>query len=108
MRCFTHLPFWLCFLFLLTFGTSNVDFVATTPIHIDQLNKELIFHPNKEFTSFLLSGFREGFDTGVSKVRDESFECQNLRSAPRDPPAVTGVVDDKLNKVYLIGYATFT
>jgi hypothetical protein len=51
----------------------------------------------------LLSGLREGFDTGISKLPDESFECRNLRSALRDPVTVTDLVNEELNKGYLIG-----
>jgi Reverse transcriptase (RNA-dependent DNA polymerase) len=60
-------------------------------------------HPNKTFTTFLLSGLREGFDTGISKLPEKSFECQNLRSAIRDPVSVSSLVNEELLKGYLIG-----
>jgi hypothetical protein len=82
---------------------SNVNCAATIRIDIDQLNKELISHLNKGFTSFLLPGLREGFDTGISELPHESFECQNLRFAIRDPVSVTSLVNEELNKGYLIG-----
>ena len=91
------------FLFLLIFGESRVTFAATTPIDIDQLNKELISHLNKRFTSFLLSGLREGFDTGISKLPEKSFECQNLRSTIRNPGTVTCLVNEELKKGCLLG-----
>ena len=88
-------------LFLLLFVIVNscctsVQLVATTPIDVDQLEKELADHPDKKFTLFLVSGLREGFDTGISNIPVKSFECPNLRSACRDPENVTRLVDEEL------------
>ncbi len=77
--------------------------MATTPIDIDRLEKELADHPDKPFTSFLISGLREGFDTGISSLPDKVFECPNLRSARRYPETVTRLIDEELSKGFLIG-----
>ncbi|CAF5143754.1 unnamed protein product, partial [Rotaria sp. Silwood1] len=76
---------------------------ATTPIDICRLEQELVGHPDKEFTSFLLSGLREGFDTGISNIPNKPLECPNLRSARCDPKNVTRLVAEELNKGFLIG-----
>ena len=80
-----------------------LKFVASTPIDIDQLERELNHHPDKRFTQFLISGFRDGFDTGISQLPSIAFECQNLRSALRDPEAVRRLVDEEVSKGFLIG-----
>ncbi|CAF4209424.1 unnamed protein product [Rotaria sp. Silwood2] len=66
--------------------STNIPLIATTPINICRLEHELAGHPDKKFTSFLLSGLCEGFDT-----------------ARRDPKNVTCLVAEELNKGFLIG-----
>ncbi|CAF4192315.1 unnamed protein product, partial [Rotaria sordida] len=83
--------------------STNIPLVATTPIDICRLEQELVGHPDKEFTSFLLSGLREGFDTGISNIPNKPLECPNLRSARRDPENVTRLVAEELDKGFLIG-----
>ncbi|CAF3553719.1 unnamed protein product [Rotaria sp. Silwood1] len=83
--------------------STSIPLVATTPIDICRLEQELVGHPDKEFTSFLLSGLREGFDTGISNIPNKPLECPNLRSARCDPKNVTRLVAEELNKGFLIG-----
>ncbi|CAF4000784.1 unnamed protein product [Rotaria sp. Silwood1] len=56
----------LCSRCRVTSCSTSIPPVATTPIDICRLEQELVGHPDKEFTSFLLSGLREGFDTVTS------------------------------------------
>ncbi|CAF2986886.1 unnamed protein product, partial [Rotaria sp. Silwood2] len=76
----------LCSRYRVTGCSTNIPLIATTPINICRLEHELAGHPDKEFTSFLLSGLCEGFDT-----------------ARRDPKNVTCLVAEELNKGFLIG-----
>ena len=68
-----------------------------------ELKLELKGHPDKTFVNYLLDGFQNGFDTGLSQLPEHSFECKNLLSAQRNPVSTAELTDTELNRGYLIG-----
>lgn len=52
---------------------------------------------------FLLSGFTEGFHTGLIALPQTSWEGGNLRSASEDPAAVEELLQAEVDKGFLIG-----
>lgn len=76
---------------------------ATTPINIPALEFELKNHPDRDFVSYLLSGLKFGFNTGIQSPPAHSFICKNLRSALANPEAVTAAIQEEVRKGYLIG-----
>ena len=84
----------------LTFEPSTV---VSTPINIDRLEQELSSHPDRTFVQHLISGLRNGFDTGIQQLPEQSFICKNLLSAVKNPEVVTDLLSKELSKGYLIG-----
>ncbi|MCG8431051.1 MAG: hypothetical protein MJA29_07750, partial [Candidatus Omnitrophica bacterium] len=76
---------------------------ASTPINIDQLEKELAKHPDRSFVGNLIHGLRYGFDTGIQQIPQTSLKCKNLLSARREPEVVTQLLHKELEKGYIIG-----
>lgn len=64
---------------------------------------ELKGHADKTFVNYLLDGFQNGFDTGLTQLPEHSFECNNLLSAQRNPVSTSELIDTELNRGYLIG-----
>ena len=67
--------------------------MPTTPINIENLEDELIHHPDQHFVNFLISGLRYGFDIGYFGP-DCSRISRNLLSADKSPL----LVDEYLKK----------
>ena len=72
-------------------------------ISVDQLEQELVNHPDKAFTDYLTSGCRNGFDVGLSEYPSVPYFCRNNLSARNDPIKTTELINDELRKGYLIG-----
>ena len=81
---------------------SEIAYIKS-PVNFEQLKLELKGHPDKTFVNYLLDGFQNGFDTGLSQLPDHSFECNNLISAQRNPVSTAELIDTELNRGYLIG-----
>ena len=79
------------------------DFKVETPVDIQNLEKELLYHPNVEFKTYLLDGLRNGFDTGIKNLPTNSIECKNLRSAERQQEDVAHLINTEVEKGYLFG-----
>ena len=77
--------------------------VIFTPINVDRLEFELAEHPDNSQTSYLLSGLRQGFDTGIKTLPEISFECKNLLSARSQPECVKKLINNEVEKGYLCG-----
>lgn len=65
--------------------------------------EELKNHPDKEFVSTLLHGLEYGMLTGINPLPEKSLECKNLQSALREPDIVDQLLQQELNKGYLLG-----
>ena len=74
---------------------------------IDQLEFELLHHPNRQYVNNLIQGLRNGFDTGITELPTTSYECKNLLSARQNPDKVSDLVNYELGKGYLIGPFTY-
>ena len=72
-------------------------------INLDFLRSALASHPDQAFVLNLLTGLEQGFDTGFSEFPAYTLECQNLRSARKDPETVSALLQAELEKGYLIG-----
>ena len=86
---------------------SRFEYKATTNINIDQLEFELLHHPNRQYVNNLIQGLRNGFDTGITELPTTSYECKNLLSARQNPDKVSDLVNYELEKGYLIGPFTY-
>ena len=74
-----------------------------TPINTDRLEYELQKHPDMEFKNYLLSGLRNGFDTGIKYLPSNSIECKNLRSTIANKDVVSDLIKTEVDKGYLNG-----
>jgi hypothetical protein len=81
----------------------ELDLTASTPIDIDRLELELQSHPDRDFVQELITGLRDGFDTGIDPLPTISFECKNLLSARKQPEFVSSALQSELDKGYMIG-----
>ena len=77
--------------------------VTPPQISCDELERELINHPDKDFTDYLINGIRTGFDTGISILPCHSCECKNSLSCRKDPVKTTELIETELKKGYVIG-----
>jgi hypothetical protein len=82
-------------------GVSKIS--VSTPINVDRLESELENHPDKEFTKYLISGVRHGFDTGFKYLPTNSLQCKNLRSATANHQCVSELIGSEVDKGYLSG-----
>ncbi|XP_071171222.1 uncharacterized protein [Mytilus edulis] len=72
-------------------------------INVNNLEKELAKHPDRNFVKYLLDGITNGFDTMVSKTELPTVECKNLQSAFRNPDSVDIIIKQEVDKGYLVG-----
>ncbi|XP_033749212.1 uncharacterized protein LOC117333903 [Pecten maximus] len=77
--------------------------VASTPIDIQELERDLALHPDRDFVSYLLTGLRSGFHTGITSLPRNSIECANLLSARNQSDVVKELIGSELDKGFLIG-----
>ncbi|XDV33697.1 hypothetical protein PO909_004007, partial [Leuciscus waleckii] len=75
----------------------------SSPIIISSLARELDNYPDKNFTQFLLSGLKEGFDPGLESIPDSSLICNNLQSAIAEPYIVEALIKKELDSGFMIG-----
>ncbi|RXN20392.1 poly [Labeo rohita] len=75
----------------------------STPVNISHLAIELALHPDKEFTNYLLSGLRHGFNPGVECVLSQNKICNNLQSALAEPDVVNDLIKKEVNSGFMIG-----
>ena len=75
---------------------------TTSAVNTEQLAKELEYHHDKSFCKYLLQGFTHGFDTGLTRVPELSYECSNLLSA-KTQPATSQLLETELERGYIIG-----
>lgn len=76
---------------------------VNTPVNIDILHLWLKDHPDKEFVSYLINGLQFGFHTGFQTIPETPFECKNLRSAEKHSECVGDLIQQEVNKGYLLG-----
>ena len=73
--------------------TINYDMSIFTPINVDRLELlELAEHPDSSQICYLISDFKQGFDTGIETLQEIFIECKNLLSARSQPECVTKLV----------------
>lgn len=77
--------------------------VTPSSVCVATLQAELKNHPDKEFVDQLISGFTEGFDTGIQLLPHYSHQCRNNLSARQDPQKTEELIKKELDKGYLIG-----
>jgi hypothetical protein len=81
----------------------NYATTATTPVNIARLAYELKHHPDQGFVNTLITGLRDGFDTGLSDVPQTNFECKNLRSVRGHELFVAAELESELKNGFMIG-----
>ena len=74
-----------------------------TSINVGNLEHELKLHPDRDFVNYLLSGLKEGFDTGIKSIPQSPFICKNLNSALNDMDAVDLFLKKDVDKGFVIG-----
>jgi len=82
---------------------KEVTAVPSTPIHIENLEAELKFHPDSSFVDYLIHGLRNGFDTGFTEIPSTPYMCKNLQSARNDPQSVSDLIQKEIKKGFLLG-----
>lgn len=75
----------------------------SSPIIVSSLAQELVNHPDQNFTQYLLSGFKEGFDPGLESLPTTSLICKNLQSAISEPKTVDALISKELESGFMMG-----
>lgn len=81
---------------------GNYMSFVNNPVNIDILQLWLKDHSDKEFVSYLINGLQFGFHTGFRRTPETPFECKNLRSAVKHPEYVGDLIQQEVNKGYLL------
>lgn len=81
----------------------QIPSILPSPINIPVLQSELMYHPDQHYVHYLIKHLYEGFHTGINPLPKTSLECKNLLSACRDPETVDLIVQEELQKGYLLG-----
>ncbi len=71
----------------------------STPVNISRLSSELSHHPDTNFTSYLLSGLKQGFNPGTTCPLSHNTICNNLQSALAEPDTVDNLIKKKSSQV---------
>ena len=74
-----------------------------SPVNTSQLETELTSHPDRHFVNFLMRGFNDGFDTGITKLPVIPYICKNLLSATKQPQSTMELLQTELERGYVIG-----
>ena len=77
--------------------------IPSTPIDIDKLEFELLYHPDRNFVSYLYNGLQFGFDTLIPRVNLVYKECKRLLNARQNPEDVQQLIESECQKGYLYG-----
>lgn len=75
----------------------------STPVNISRMEFELANHPDAEFTNYLLSGLKNGFNPGVECPLSQNTICNNLQSALIEPEVVTNLIKKEVESGFMIG-----
>ncbi|XP_052428992.1 uncharacterized protein LOC127970440 [Carassius gibelio] len=75
----------------------------STPVNIFRMTIELAHHPDKEFTNYLLSGLKHGFNPGVVCELTQNTVCRNLQSALAEPDIVANLIKKEVDSGFMIG-----
>ncbi|CAF1435879.1 unnamed protein product, partial [Didymodactylos carnosus] len=70
---------------------------------LKQLKKQLLHHPEKDLIKFLLDGFSYSFDIGLSQLPTTPLHCKNNSSARDAPEVVDKLIQDDVEKRFLLG-----
>ena len=74
-----------------------------SPVNTSQLETELTSHPDRHFVNFLMRGFNDGFDAGITKLPVIPYICKNLLSATKQPQSTMELLQTELERGYVIG-----
>ncbi len=75
----------------------------STPVNISRLSSELSHHPDTNFTSYLLSGLKQGFNPGTTCPLSHNIICNNLQSALAEPDTVDNLIKKEVESGFMIG-----
>ena len=64
----------------------------STPINVQALASELLFHPDPVFVDHLLTGLSQGFRVGAVSSLSSSYVPKNLQSALKEPVLVSDLL----------------
>ena len=53
--------------------------------------------------NYLCTGLKDGFDPGISELPKETYVCRNNKSARKQPSDVDHLIENEVNKGYLLG-----
>ena len=76
--------------------------LASTPININNLQQELLYHPDKDFVSYLITGLVEGFDIGYFGPEIDRIS-RNLTSAINNPACVDHYLEVEIDAGRILG-----
>lgn len=76
---------------------------ASTPVNTKQLCIDLEGHPDRDFVKYLVTGFVDGFDPGISHLPQLTTECKNNMSAKLRPAVVETLIQSEVDKGFLLG-----
>ena len=76
---------------------------ASTPINVNQLECELLNHPDKSFVNYLCTGLIKGFDTMVKYDNVKTKECKNNLSARSQKEVVSELIKKELDNGFIYG-----
>ena len=74
-----------------------------SPVDVDRLELELTDHPDRDFVSYLVTGFRKGFLIGLKEIPKDTYECRNNLSAIKNPSIVDELLRKEIEKGFIMG-----
>ncbi|XP_056596689.1 uncharacterized protein LOC130414700 [Triplophysa dalaica] len=78
-------------------------FRTTSQLPQPDQEPKLSQHPDANFSEFLLSGLKHGFNPGVESLPSESTTCANLQSALAEPEIVDNLIKSETDANFMIG-----
>ena len=76
--------------------------LASTPININKLQQELLYHPDKDFVSYLVTGLVEGFDIAYFRPEIDRIS-RNLTSSVNNPACVNHYLEVEIDVGRIFG-----
>jgi hypothetical protein len=74
-----------------------------TSLDIDKFKELLNGYPDSQVKEYLISGFRQGFQTGIAYMPTDTLICPNNLSCRNDMGAAVDLIDYEVKHDYVIG-----
>lgn len=84
-------------------NNKDLEKYLSSPVNVSMLSLELKNPPDKNFTHYLLSGLKKGFDPGLESLPDATLVCNNLQSTLSEPVIIVSHLTKEVDSNFMIG-----